>query len=255
MSELPQSCLLRLERAREHLDTFEAEARTFLDSQPYKRVIKKHGQSVPEAYPDPPPRLALIISDYLHELRSCLDSLVFHLAGCPDDRECRLQFPIFSKERGYVEHEERYLNGVCDDAKAVIKGLQPYNRPDNWEFPFPYRPERVLLVRLHDLNRVDKHRTLHLMVRSVVSVGMWSAEPGFSLDVFGPQKDDASLQRLADEMNVDVMPMFGVSFEDRWPTEGINHAGFYLRLILRHVSERVLPQFDRFFKSGVRIAP
>jgi hypothetical protein len=261
MSELPQSCVHRLERAREHLDTFEAEARAFLDAQPYKRVIKKQSQPINEAvftYPDPPLHLSLIVSDYLHELRSCLDSLVFHLAGCPDDHKCRLQFPIFDDPNAYAgkcKVKDGYLEGIPSEAEAVIERLQPYNRPDYWDLPIPYVPGNMPLMRLHDLNRVDKHRTLHLMVRSVAMVGMWGAETDFpTIDVFGPQKDDTNLQRLADEVNVDVMPTFSVSFEDRWPTERMNNAPLYLRWFLDHISNRVLPQFERFFKNGVRIA-
>jgi hypothetical protein len=179
-------------------------------------------------------------------------ALVFNLAGCPDDRKSSLMFPIFPPERSYMDHEKAYLEGVGSGAQALIKGLEPYNVPENWDYPWSYDPEEQPLMLLHDFNRVDKHRTLRVVKPSVERVQIAASQPFMNRPNMGIQEGDTGLLRVPKDMEVDVRPSFTVAFENGWPTRGAEVATC-LGALLREVRRRILPKFIDFFdESGVR---
>jgi hypothetical protein len=120
----------------------------------------------------PDPRWGVRIGEFLHDLRSALDNLVWQLVLVngkePGDHN---QFPIYTDPerppgkprntalkgkipRGGTRIEEM-LFGVADPQAAVIKGLQPY-----LGFHI-HRAAKVALGSLATFNNIDKHKILH----------------------------------------------------------------------------------------------
>jgi hypothetical protein len=167
---------LKLQRAREHLETFQQEANTWIESEPYGIVD--------EADPDPSPeqlshvgghhrlfrvsrvdvvtdRLNLLIGDCVHNLRSTLDHIVFALARTNTPNLTHKQvigseFPVFGDKIMTGKQETAKIGCLSPGAQAAIKGLQPYQRGTLYQT----HP----LWQIHDLDRIDKHRHLTLCV-------------------------------------------------------------------------------------------
>ena len=149
------------------------------------------------AWIDPAPidsdLLSVQLGDCLQCLRSSLDHLAFELATTftsplTDEIEKRSEFPIFGDERG--DGSTRFhacrskgaragepipssgvakIAGIDPAAQTVIEGLQPYHRGKE----FDSDPLWVI----HELNRLDKHRLLHVVT--------WAME-GATFPVAGP---------------------------------------------------------------------
>jgi len=104
-----------------------------------------------------------VFGDLLHNLRSSLDALVHALicrnGGTPHWNTC---FPIYAKDRSYEKNTKKgskgdVLAGLPDDARALVKELQPFMRGSR----------NVDLDPLHLLNLMcnqDKHQATHIMV-------------------------------------------------------------------------------------------
>ena len=109
-------------------------------------------------------RWGAIIGEIVHDFRSALDNLVWQLVilngGHPDASH---SFPIREEEpsKGFaVEMRREWMDksgrarhgpllGVSDEALAIIEACQPYKREDG-----------IVLIRLHALWNIDKHRHL-----------------------------------------------------------------------------------------------
>lgn len=109
---------------------------------------------------------AILIGEYIHNLRSALDHLVYELVrletGHPPPLLGRTQFPIFDREfdekkpgkrKGFHSGAKPMLVGVGDTARALIEREQPYKTGERQSSP---------LWHLHELSNWDKHRTIHL---------------------------------------------------------------------------------------------
>ena len=87
---IPRSVFLKLERAKEHLETLAHVHDKFLATRPYEitRSIEASRQSgrgaehrlVWSRFEAPPEPMGLLIGDTIHNLRSALDHLAFELA-------------------------------------------------------------------------------------------------------------------------------------------------------------------------------
>jgi hypothetical protein len=141
------------------------------------QIDRERGKYVCRIYPkwEPgiPYRWGAIIGEIVHDLRSALDQLVSQLVVLNHGEPRKSHsFPIRSKEpsQGFAmatrykrrDQRERLLYGplfgVSDEAIAHIEGCQPYKREDG-----------LLLVRLHTLWNLDKHRQLvpmHLIAQA-----------------------------------------------------------------------------------------
>jgi len=105
-----------------------------------------------------PPALALAFSDWLSSLRAALDNGLYawaaEISGCdpPPDAD-KLQFPIARTPSEYRRQSKR-LRSLPDDVVERLEIAQPYQSP--------FGIESNLLYWLHELARVDRHRTLHV---------------------------------------------------------------------------------------------
>lgn len=175
--------LLKLSRAHGHLDDLQAKISQWLNGNHH--TIRRHRD------PDRPDHLsirvtaqdlpaepfALLVGDILHNLRGCLDHLVYALAfkhtkPLPDEFAKGSQFPIYGDKRLWQSDRPRRIRGIHPDAQAIIESLQPYHRGKD----FASHPLWVL----HDLSNIDKHRLL--LVANCYSGGVavdtdrWRAE-------------------------------------------------------------------------------
>lgn len=109
-------------------------------------------------------KIALLLGDFVCNLRSSLDHIAWQLAlltCCGDDLPSRdTSFPICEKDS--VETQVRIARctfGIPDEAVAIMKSLQPYKAGKD------YRSTH--LWRLNTLWNIDKHR--HIAPHGVVT--------------------------------------------------------------------------------------
>jgi hypothetical protein len=123
----------------------------------------------------PPPRIAVVAGDAVHNLRAALDNAVYASArdaagGTLDERtERRLEFPVVGDgtkaDFDRLATERRKLVGVPDRVRQVVEEHQPYHY-NSAEHPDGHRFHPVWQV--HDLDRIDKHRRLALTAAAAV---------------------------------------------------------------------------------------
>lgn len=110
-----------------------------------------------------PEHWGLMIGDFLHNLRSALDHLIWrlvqHNGQIPGPNN---EFPVFLKQSGFDKRGPEMLRGVHPGAIDLIQTLQPFAEGGKGN----------LLWILNLLNNIDKHRVLH-----VTQVYLVSAKP------------------------------------------------------------------------------
>jgi hypothetical protein len=154
--------LLKLGRAEEHLDTLDARIGEYFADKPYVSVREydpQHNTRLAgiRITKRPPTDLALVIGDYLHNLRSALDHLAWELVIASGGKPSpRTEFPIYKDARVYQRKTSGIAIRPCiaPHVGTFIEGLQPYHQGDD-ALLHP-------LWILHELSNIDKHRTLHL---------------------------------------------------------------------------------------------
>ncbi len=149
----------KLDRAQEHLKALHAQLPAFLDEKPHRFV----GYLDPQARrysirviieKDPPLLWSIIVGDFVHNLRSALDHLIWQLVIVGGGKPTRSnQFPIFTQEPHTERQREawdRMTNGLSEDILNAVKQVQPYTTPD--------RAKETGLALLNGLSNEDKHR-------------------------------------------------------------------------------------------------
>jgi hypothetical protein len=109
-----------------------------------------------------PPRFAVVVGEIVHHLRSALDHLVTQLAvfGPGDGDPGTLEFPICLTAEHFKRSVKRgKIKGIPPLAAQTIEACQPYRTSSP--------PENSELFVLHDLDRIDKHRLLLVVVACV----------------------------------------------------------------------------------------
>jgi hypothetical protein len=151
----------RIGRAAEHLEEINAAVNAFVDADPYLLRLKRdpNGWSVSkireitEGHSD---HFGLVFGDFLHNLRSALDNLVWQLVlvnGCtPSGGTGGNAFPICSSWPRFVDSMFR-LRGVSLEHIAFIEAVQPYSGREE--------PIHEALRIVHHLSNVDKHQIVH----------------------------------------------------------------------------------------------
>ena len=203
-------------------------------------------------------RVALILGDFLFNLRATLDQIVYELhvrhfrGNVPDDVADKTQFPIFStprtdsKGRPTPTSKWTSIRELSKRQQAAIQWLQPYNR----------RNDKLLYARdaleaLADLNNIDKHRSLHVAQEAVAAVVTHRFPPstGFRYEVFwGPLVSNAEVYRrtftnppadIAEHVNVNHEVTVGVRVQERGqPVEVLALAEF----LLNRVEKEIIPR-------------
>lgn len=165
-----ESARAKIARAREHFDFLKTDFARFIGGKPYSIRKEREPDSditlliyEPEPIPD---CWSVHLGELLYNLRSALDHTVCELSGGVSGSE----FPIFKDVLLFYElekpkdrqkatarsglHKTRRI--THQQAWSYIEAMQPYNAD---------KPRNTPLWGLHELNNIDKHRTLHLCRR------------------------------------------------------------------------------------------
>ena len=154
-----------LKRAKENIHNLDIEINRFLDEKGHREVIERDHEAIKKfkefwGNQSMLPRVPVLISEILHHYRASLDNLIWELlrqTGHSPKNSSAIEFPIFSARPTTPDKLalfNRKIEGVGNQARALIESLQPYNAVSKWE-----APNHALFV-LHDMNRFDKHREL-----------------------------------------------------------------------------------------------
>jgi hypothetical protein len=204
-------------------------------------------------------RVALVLGDFLFNLRATLDQIVYELhvrhfrGAVPDAVADKTQFPIFStprrdsKRRPIPTSKWPSIRNLSKRQQATIQWLQPYNRREDKLFW-----ARQALEVLADLNNIDKHRRLHIAQEAVAAVIGQHFPPstGFQYEVFwGPLVSNAEVYRwtftnppddIAEHVNVNHEVTVGVRVHERGqPTEVLAIAEFLLNRVEKEIVPRL----------------
>lgn len=247
---------LKLERAREHLVSLDAEWQRWREGEPYSFVHEPDantGEYVVRVHisEQPPAKFALIVGDCIHNIRSALDNLVYELAVAyldigpiPDGRARGLAFPVFG-DRAMKEWECRNKIGCIDPrAQAVIKELQPYKRGED----FASDP----LWMIHQLSNVDKHRLPYFQL-ILPAGGVFTAESLLfirnvrSTFESGPVEHGAEMARYVRsaevpdaELQMHYNPLLSIGFGDSLPIVKHRSAFILLPSLIDYVADTVV---------------
>lgn len=101
-----------------------------------------------------PTRLAIVLGEWLYNLRSSLDYVVWatacYVAGkVPPPNEDVLQYPIYDEEKAWYRNRYR-LKGLRPHHHEMLLTMQPFNGD----------PDANYLGWINRLARIDRHRTL-----------------------------------------------------------------------------------------------
>jgi hypothetical protein len=153
---------LKLKRAKVHLDALNARlddadrGRLYglvcePDTQPGQYVVKVKKAASDEDWP-------LLLGDFIHNLRTALDYLVWQLVKANGETPDRSnEFGIFLDPAIFDGTPgDQDFKGVHPEARAVIRSVQPFSPSDKWQTG---RLHPLFLLR--ELEIVDKHRLIH----------------------------------------------------------------------------------------------
>jgi hypothetical protein len=166
---------LKIERASKHIADLTAVCKSFIDSTPY--TIGRETDQATGYYhfkvtnvQAPPPEVGLIAGDAIHNLRSALDHLAWHLVlangNTPSRQTC---FPIFDSAAKYQAMDARKVRGMSQGAIDAIDAAKPYQGGNE------------ALHTLHLLDIADKH---HSLLVTLVAVGEATIEVNTTIKNF-----------------------------------------------------------------------
>lgn len=101
--------------------------------------------------------------DIVHNLRSALDHLAYQLVtiGSGSEPSRRAEFPIAKSFATYEAEKARKVEGMRPLAIKAIDNVKPY------------RGGNDALWRIHELDNIDKHRTLFSVAHDYLFFGDW----------------------------------------------------------------------------------
>lgn len=178
---------LKLNRAKEHVDTLDQELRVFIESYSNRRPVEHTFDGTwhiictdPPIHEPLPPRISLICGDIIHNIRCALDHLVWQLVLIDGNEPDRWNsFPIYAKAEDFESRvkfpkdpKRSPLHGIDlnGEAWALIEREQPYNR---WKLGKD--PAGHVLSGLAFMSNVDKHRTLMAQMLMPQEDTIWDA--------------------------------------------------------------------------------
>jgi hypothetical protein len=169
------SAKAQTERAEEQIDRLYGELEAFFKLNPYRLVSEPNPDTPPGGYGllirgyidrEPPIRLRVLIGEIIHNMRVALDHLVWALVianGRTGNRNTG--FPVCDSPHEYETNGLRKVKRAAAAAQALIESLQPYQGGKHVSFS--------PLYRLHHLDRIHKHRALHVIACAVELRKLW----------------------------------------------------------------------------------
>ncbi len=152
--------LARLDRAEEQVKAFGESWARYLDEQPHSldHAVEEDGTlSIRLRRARPlPAELSIILGELLYELRAALDNCLFAVAALvssdnPPPNAGRLEWPIRSTPAEWKAQSSRY-DALPQTIVTALQAIQPFRA----EYP-----DWNCLAILHDLSRIDRHRSMH----------------------------------------------------------------------------------------------
>ena len=184
MAYSPSWIVLKLARAKQHLDAVNEETRQLVDSKDCGVVVDfetEPGYLIIKAYMrrTPPPLCSIYIGEALYQIRSALDHLICYLTEKNGKVvNNKREFPIFSDRDHFRDPK---TGALCSWILDRIDGLTPQHQAlVEREQPFQGKygaPDDDPLRWLYCLSNFDRHQFLHLVGTTVVSAH----------DIFTPQ--------------------------------------------------------------------
>jgi hypothetical protein len=191
---------VKIERAKKHLADLEADVRKFRHER--LNVVGTHTdpktRAVAYFHADLPVlsfNALAAAGDIVHNLRSSFDHLAGQLVivGSGNEPTRRVEFPIAKDFATYEAEKARKVEGMTELAIKYIDNLKPYKGGNQ------------LLWRIHELDNIDKHRTLFTVAKDYLFIDDWmpmigspywlkTGDPHFA-GVFDPEVEkDAQLE-------------------------------------------------------------
>lgn len=159
----------KLERASEHSQEMAQVWNTYLEPHPFDTDLLRTGElqwtlRVTQQTPTPE-RLSVLFGEWLFNLRSALDSLIWATAVHesrqePPPAEDKLLYPIFDSARAWESNLYR-LNNLADHQRKMLLTMRPFNTTD---------PDANFLGWINRLARIERHRRLTVATARVAVV-------------------------------------------------------------------------------------
>ena len=145
----------KIERASRHIDDLVTADKTFFDTRPYTSFKETNAEGTEDTYKlrfdkPAPLELSVIIGDAVHNLRSALDQVACCLAVKNGHTDTTGTYFPFGRSKQAFERADtqRKINKLSPDAANLVRGFEPY------------RGGNSLLWALHELDIIDKHRSI-----------------------------------------------------------------------------------------------
>jgi hypothetical protein len=179
--DVPERFRAKIDRAGELITTVHGEIAVYHESDPY--TFREETLSDPprmvlyvESLREPPLRLGVLMGDFVHNLRSALDHLVWQLALTnAAEPSTRLQFPIYVKSpKDWASIAADRLKDVPPAAVEIIERLQPYHMEN---------PTHAATAVIQALSNEDKHRVILETISAPVEPDMSSFDAQGNMDI------------------------------------------------------------------------
>ena len=238
--------LLKVTRAKVHLDCLRREIYDFCQTKPYSLIGEEDPENalyrVRVKFAETPASISLIAGDFFFCLRCGLDQIVSSLAKLMLQHPKQTQFPVIDVLN--AESKKRFTRqttGVPAEAVAVIESLQPYHGADRQAV------ESHLLWKLNALCNIDKHRRIPVFGTVSDFHDVFPNWLAASVRFNNNDKVDELLVPLEHkgQINLNARTTVHVLFGDG--REGVVCDYVEIGRIYKFVGENVLPQFARFF--------
>jgi hypothetical protein len=150
----------RLDRAEEHYRSFGRIWAEYLDQRPHAldRTMEPDGTIVARLrrVTPFPVELSVVVGELLYELRAALDNCLYAVAVLvsgqnPPPSAARLEWPIRETQAEWDSQASRYRD-LPPEIVGALEAVQPYQAQ---------LPDWNSLRILHNLARIDRHRTPH----------------------------------------------------------------------------------------------
>jgi hypothetical protein len=194
-SKLPAGCRIKLDRAEEHLKLLYRSIRAFEAEKPYRVTYEDNKQARQRIYhvsqvATPPPKWSALIGDCIHNFRSALDHVAYHIVktyGVPDRNT---QFPLCLTPARYPDQAKQcFGERARQGLKTAVERLQPYHRRNK-------TPNLYALWQLHRLDIIDKHRQLLPVVMANPLVSMRTQGIPYPPVIPGPFQGSTDVLRV-----------------------------------------------------------
>jgi hypothetical protein len=160
---------VKIERAKKHLGDLQAEIALY-GQREFHAFLTKANTNPTKVIKNLEKQRILtfdtlsLAGDIIHNLRSSLDHLANQLAwvGAGKEPSRLVEFPIAKDATTYERDKARKVEGIRPEVIKVIDALEPYKNGKG-----------DVLWRIHELDNIDKHRTLFTYSHDAFLVADW----------------------------------------------------------------------------------